>query len=266
MINLYQTINRKEQFMPRKARLQSEIQIYHVMLRGNNKQRIFYDEIDNLQFIKVLNQTKETCNFSLYAYCLMPNHIHLLIKTSEVPLAQVMKKIEVKYVKWYNAKYERCGHLFQDRFKSEIVGDYCYFVTVLRYILQNPVKAELCKTITNYRYSSASEYFGEAGITDTAFAFEIYQGPDLKRFLLETNTDRCMEPGEVLYDSEAASLVCNVFGCELPFNPSNYNSKELAKAVIELLQAGLTQRQLSRLTGIPVHVIRYIVVKSKAAS
>ena len=88
----------------------------------------------------------------------MGNHIHLLIKPEKEPLEQVFKRIGGRYVYWYNVKYQRVGHLFQDRFKSEPVEDDSYFLTVIRYIHQNPVKAGLCKNIKDYKYSSYAEY------------------------------------------------------------------------------------------------------------
>ena len=116
--------------MPRKPRQKSALNIYHVILRGINKQIIFEDKADYLQFVNILMFYKEECNFKLFAYCLMDNHIHLLVEESDVSLDEIMKRIEVKFVRWYNKKYERIGYLFQDRYKSEPVNDEKYFLTV----------------------------------------------------------------------------------------------------------------------------------------
>ena len=127
--------------MPRKARAKSKTGIYHIILRGINRQKIFNDNEDKKRLLETLLRYKEKSKYQIYAYCLMDNHIHLLLKEGEEPLAQIMRRIGGSYVYWYNHKYERVGNLFQDRFKSEVVEDDTYFLTVLRYIHQNPAKA-----------------------------------------------------------------------------------------------------------------------------
>ena len=151
----------------------SKSNIYHIMLRGINRQQIFLDEEDHRHFLEVLEQCREISEFRLYAYCLMGNHIHLLLHADGEPLEQVMKRIGTRYVVWYNNKYARTGHLFQDRYKSEPVQDNGYFLTVLRYILNNPVKAGICRKTEDYPWSSASDYYSGDGITDISFAEEI---------------------------------------------------------------------------------------------
>ena len=111
------------------------------MLRGINQQQIFEDEEDNLRFLETLFKYKQQCGYEIYAYCLMGNHVHILLKEGKEDLTLVLKRIAGSYVYWYNWKYHRSGHLFQDRFKSEPVENDIYFLTVIRYIHQNPVKA-----------------------------------------------------------------------------------------------------------------------------
>ena len=142
--------------MPRTARKKSNTGIYHVMLSGINQQRIFEDDEDNEKFLLTLSDCKKAGGFELYGYCLMGNHVHLLIKVAKEELEQIFRRIEARYVYWYNWKYKRSGHLFQDRYKSEPVEDDRYFVSVLRYIHQNPVKAKLCKKPEEYKWSSYS--------------------------------------------------------------------------------------------------------------
>lgn len=127
--------------MPRTARIKSESGIYHIIMRGINRQILFEDEEDCTKFIQVLQRYKEICEYKLYAYCLMGNHLHLLMMEGKEPLETVMRKICGSYVFWYNKKYSRIGYLFQDRFKSEPVEDEAYLLTVFRYIFQNPLKA-----------------------------------------------------------------------------------------------------------------------------
>ena len=97
-------------------------------------------------------------NYILYAYCLMSNHIHLLIREREDTIGMAIKRIASSYVYYYNHKYSRDGHLFRERFKSEPVNDMAYFVTLLRYIHQNPVKAGIVNKVNDYEFSSWQEY------------------------------------------------------------------------------------------------------------
>ena len=131
--------------MARQARKKSNSGIYHIILRGINRQQIFEDGEDYSKFLRILEECKAISKFEIFAYCLMNNHIHLLLKEVKEPIEQVMKRITTRFVYWYNIKYQRSGHLFQDRFKSEPVESDEYFLTVIRYIHQKPVKAGLCE-------------------------------------------------------------------------------------------------------------------------
>jgi putative transposase len=155
--------------MSRQARQRSESGIYHIIMRGINKQIIFEDDEDREKFIGYLQYYKNIASYTIYGYCLMDNHIHLLIKEGKEPIGHTMKRIGVSYVAWYNRKYDRIGHLFQDRFKSEVVETDKYLLTVLRYIHQNPVKAGKEKSVENYKWSSYAEYIDKSKIIETSF-------------------------------------------------------------------------------------------------
>ena len=129
--------------MPRSARKESGVGIYHVMMRGINRQAI--DDDGNLLPIR-------TC--AIYAWCLMMNHFHLLVMEKDWKIAEVIKSLASSYVFYYNKKNERIGHLFQERFKSEPCNDMEYFTTLLRYIHQNPVKAGIVENAADYEWSS----------------------------------------------------------------------------------------------------------------
>ena len=126
--------------MPRKARIKSNSGIYHIIMRGINRQTIFEDEEDYNKFIQTLQRFKEICEYKIYAYCLMGNHLHLLLGEGKDPLETVMRKICGSYVFWYNQKYGRVGNLFQDRYMSEPVEYNSYLLNVTRYIFRNPIK------------------------------------------------------------------------------------------------------------------------------
>ena len=150
--------------MPRQAREESGTGIFHVMMRGINHQAIFEDEEDYYQFINILDRMRvryddegnpSGSNCTYYAYCLMSNHFHILIREREESVGETVKRIASSYVYYYNRKYGRDGHLFKERFKSEPVNDMTYFTVLLRYIHQNPVKAGIVGRVKHYASEAA---------------------------------------------------------------------------------------------------------------
>ena len=227
------------------------------MLRGINRQAVFLDEEDNRHFLDVLQLCKGISEFRVYAYCLMGNHVHLLLQTGKEPLELAMKRISTRFVVWYNAKYDRTGHLFQDRYKSEPVDDDAYFITVLRYILRNPVKAGICEQPEAYELSSAKDYYEGGGLTDTAFAEGIIGREELLRFLSEPNEDACMDDSPSrLSDKTASKQLCKLVGVSDLKDAAAIVSASPRKYVPELKNAGLSIRQICRLSGIPFGIAR----------
>lgn len=144
--------------MPRQARNKSACKIYHVMLRGNEKHNIFNDDEDRIRFLDTLSIKKNENEIEIYAYCLMDNHVHLLTNELEGSLSRAMKCLNVSYAKYFNKKYNRVGHLFQDRFRSEIIDSEKYVLSACRYIHNNPVKAGKVASPENYTWSSYRTY------------------------------------------------------------------------------------------------------------
>ncbi|MDD5014369.1 MAG: transposase [Atribacterota bacterium] len=143
--------------MPRYPRKYSKTGIYHIMLRGNERKDIFIDEEDKEKFIKIVFKKKTDEAFKLYAYCMMDNHLHLVIKEQKETISQIIKKIAISYAYYFNHKYKRVGHLFQDRYKSETIEDEAHLLSAIRYVHNNPEKAEITKK-EKYRWSSYSNY------------------------------------------------------------------------------------------------------------
>ena len=203
--------------MPRQARKKSESGIYHIMLRGINQQQIFEDEEDSLRFLETLSKYKEQCGYKIYAYCLMGNHVHILIQEGKENLSLVLKRIAGSYVYWYNWKYRRSGHLFQDRFKSEPVEDDKYFLTVIRYIHQNPIKAGMCKNIDGYKFSSYNEYINKVNLVDIDFCLGIIDKKQFIEFNNQFNDDICLDITENDYrltDDEAMKIIWKICRCK----------------------------------------------------
>lgn len=241
--------------MPRQARKKSESGIYHILLRGINRQAIFEDENDRKVFLETIGMYKAEYHCQVYAYCLMNNHVHLLIKINDDKLHMFMRKVGSKYVYWYNWKYNRVGGLFQDRYKSEPVEDDSYFLTVLRYIHQNPVKAGICLDVAEYKESSFNDYIhpGPGQITDTEFALSLLADKtQFLKLIKENSEEKCLELQENVRvnDSEAKAIISKVSRCnniaEFQALPRDIRNRYLAA----LKKKGLSIRQIERLTGI----------------
>lgn len=147
--------------MPRIARLTYPGGFYHVFNRGHNKGNIFYEDSDYEKLLEKLAVLLKEGDWSIYSYCLMPNHYHFLIEEKKYPVAKLIGRLFTSYSKYFNNKYQRQGSLFQDRFKSKIIQKESYFMTVSRYIHLNPFKSGIIKNPEEYLYSSLYEYSGK---------------------------------------------------------------------------------------------------------
>ncbi len=130
------------------------------MARGNNKQKIFNSPKDYTTFLSMLRDTKQRYHFKLYAYALMPNHIHLLIQVGEHPSARIMQSVLTGYARYYNRAYKRSGHLFQGRYKAILCERDAYAMWLVRYIHLNPVRAHLVGVVDQWRWTGHAEYAG----------------------------------------------------------------------------------------------------------
>ena len=244
--------------MPRQARKKSESGIYHIMLRGINQQQIFEDEEDKMRFLETVSKYKAQCGYEIYAYCLMGNHVHMLLKEGKENLTLVLKRIACSYVYWYNWKYRRCGHLFQDRFRSEPVEDDSYFLTVIRYIHQNPLKAGICKNIDEYKFSSYEEYVKRNNFVDTDLCFGIIGKEEFIKFNNEINEDVCLDIRENdfrLTDDDTMKIIWKTCRCK---SASDFQKLDRAKRnyyIEKIHQQGLSIRQISRLTGLSRKIV-----------
>lgn len=248
--------------MPRKPRQKSETGIYHIMLRGINQQVIFEDEEDYMKFIERLKEYKAVSGYKIFAYCLMSNHIHILIKVEKEDLDLIMKRIAGSYVYWYNWKYYRKGHLFQDRFKSEPVESDSDFLTVLRYIHRNPVKSGIVKEIDKYAFSSYNKYILEENdLVDTEFALSISGKEEFVRFSKEENDDNCLDIDEKkfrLSDKDAKEIIKKISKCNNTTEFQELSQELRNKYIAKLKQKGLSIRQICRLTGVSFAIVRNI--------
>lgn len=249
--------------MVRVSREKSKTGIYHVMLRGINRQNIFEDDEDRYKFLEILKYFKSICKYELYSYCLMSNHIHILLQELDDTVSVAIKRISASYVLWYNRKYDRSGHLFQERFKSEPVNDDGYFIRVLRYIHLNPIKAGITTNILETRWTSHYEYISEPNLIDIDLILELFSpnrdnAIDLYvKYINEDNEDECLdlENKIILSDNDILTYlkslgIQNVSALQqMDIVSRNDTIKKIKK-----LDA-VSLRQISRITGISKSVI-----------
>ena len=249
--------------MARTGREISDSGIYHVMMRGVNKQNIFEDDEDRFKFIEIFRHFKKICKYEIYGYCLMGNHIHILIKELEDTVSDVIRRISATYVLWYNKKYDRIGHLFQGRFKSEPVNDDLYFITVLRYIHQNPLKARIVNTLAESQWTSYHDYISNDSIVDTDFALGLFSSDKVKainlykKYMNEANEDKCLDfDDKILLNDEDILNCLKGLGVSKVSNlqQMDLNSRNDILKKIKNLD-GISIRQISRVTGISKSVI-----------
>lgn len=144
--------------MARHARLESPTSYYHVMIRGNNREFVFLRREQKARYLEALAEEVEEGSIALAAWCLMDNHVHLVVKADLSSLAAAMKSVNTSYAMSFNLYEERIGHVFQDRFRSEIVRDDRHLLTVIRYVHNNPRKAGLVTDAAGYPWSSYGGY------------------------------------------------------------------------------------------------------------
>ena len=242
--------------MSRSERIKSSTGIYHVILRGTDQRDIFTDDIDRMVFTKAVKRAKELSGFKLYAYCLMDNHIHMLIKEGDEPLEQIFKRIGVSYAAYYNRKNDLYGHLFQDRFRSEAVESNAYFMDILRYICQNPIKAGLCASVRQYEWVECSGVRNDSGIIDSITEYTSLSGRELNAFICGDCThEHIDEKGHTrLKDMDAVALL-NRLTSGSPQELCKMDMQERSITVKKCLNSGISIRQLARITGVSKYMI-----------
>ena len=144
----------------RKPRLHYHGAMYHVITRGNSRQQIFSEQDDYKIFLEYLRTLKERKPFELYAFCLMPNHVHLLIEVKKEPLSVIMQRLLTGYTRYFNMKNKKRGHLFQGRYKAILCEKDSYLLELVRYIHLNPVRAKIVKKPSQWEWSGHGSLLG----------------------------------------------------------------------------------------------------------
>ena len=251
--------------MPRQARTKSFSGIYHCILRGIDKQDIFLDNQDRRKFMGEIKKTKEKYEYDIYAYCLMDNHVHMLIRDVHENLSKIMQSLAVCYATYFNKKYERVGHLFQNRYFSKNVENQEYLLTLLRYIHQNPYDME------RYLWSSYREFLYEGELVDKQFVLSLFADDIEKakmeffRFVTYRNRNNMLqdtincEMVKELPDSQVVNIIQDITGNKNILKIKEYNKLKRDTYIKELLNIeGISSNQLARILGLNRKMIQRI--------
>ncbi len=243
--------------MPRRARIMSASHYMHIIVRGIGKQLLFEDDRDYRYYLKKLELYCMDTEVRVCAYCLMDNHVHLLVKGETESIILLMKKIGVSYSWYYNKKYDRVGHLFQDRYKSEPIESEAYFLKVFRYILKNPQKAGICRA-TQYPWNSYRYYDNPLPFMDlTVIRSLLGDFEQFRDFIEEEDNYQGLEYSEARHsDTWAKEVITSCLGITSGTVLQNYSKTERNAALVRLKECGLSVRQISRMTGIGRNIVQ----------
>ncbi len=237
--------------MARRAREMSDSGFMHVIVRGTDGQPLFKSEEDYACYLDSLERYARELRVKVCAYCLMEDHAHLLLYDAGKRIPALMKKLGVRYSRYFNKKYNRTGHVFRDRYRSETAEDDAYLAKVFRHILRNPEKAGICGA-SEYPWSSYALYGDRKSFADTKPLEEIIgDKAAYEAWIAEENEDECLEYMPPKHDDEWARNVIRrqlkgISGTAL----RDMEREERNEALRKLKKAGLSVRQIERLTGI----------------
>lgn len=251
--------------MSRSIREESKLGCYHVMQRGAGKQILFEDAQDYNRYYHKLMHCRKDLDFELLAFCLMNNHVHLLVKTNDMRILEtLMRRLGTSYGRYYNGKYSHVGSVFQGRFRSQPINGEGRLLRCVRYIHNNPVKAGLCAR-DKYRWSSYVDYIDGNGITDTEYVLGELGG--LRSFVdFSASLD---EKGDEDYmDCETAAItiedgieiVRKHFGNQIEntFIVKRLKRAERDQIIGEMKAAGLRNKQIELITGVSQEIVRRV--------
>ena len=250
--------------LAKKQREFSSTDMYHIILRGNDKNDIFYDNQDRKMFLKIMEITKEKFKYSIYSYCLMNNHIHMVIKIKDEFLSKALQSLEIRYSAYFNKKTNRTGHLFQNRFFSKKIEDLNYFLTVCKYIHRNPEKANIEKT-QNYQWSSFLEYIGKEKYIDKDILMYYFDNDieNFKKYTLQNDDKEQLynlsefEIKRNLSEEELIEIIKKKFDLKNASDVSIIQEEEKEKILLSLKELKSTSiAQISRVTKVTEYFIK----------
>lgn len=253
--------------MARQKRELSSSGYYHVMYRGNNKEFIFTENRMKLIFLELLKTTTQEEKIDIASYCIMSNHVHLIVKAELDTLSKFSMKLNRKYAIRYNLSNNRTGHAFQERFKSEPVNNDTYLLQAVRYVHNNPINAGLASSASDYKWSSYNDYIdGKSSvISNDQMLFVLSMFSNLTKFKdFHKTTDGdlfldTVEDKDKAVEKKVQSLTTNFLKTKgIVDYRQLINRQELLGELIDLVhnETNLSQRELSKYLGVSDKTIR----------
>ena len=238
--------------MPHTSRKLSESGYYHVVPKGVNGRLIFENDIDRNAYVSLLSEASADFSILLHAYCLMSNHVHLVLEDAQGELADYMKLIHERYGTYFSDKIECVDGVFRKPFWSEPIETDEYLLCAVRYVHANPAAAGICPA-SAYDWSSAKDYLGRSGIAHTEMVLDMCGGVDgFVRFSQPGESTALPFPGSQLRghlnDDEAARISHAVMGGNCDLTSADRAARSTAIAV--LIKRGFGVSQISRVTGL----------------
>lgn len=255
----------------RAARRVAESGFYHVVTRGNGKQIIFESDEDRAAFVRLLRECTHSEGVSVIAWCLMENHVHVVLLDPDGRLSDVMRTLLTRYANRFNARTGHVGHVFQERFFSETIESDRQLLAAVRYVHLNPEKGGLCAA-EKYRWSSYSEYVGNktAQLTRTDIVLDMLQGTEGFARLIRQPDDayayvpRC----ELLDEDDALTIATDALlaaGLCAPGDVKGLSKPRRNKAIVVLSKLGFSIRRIERMTGVGRGTIAYVLRREREA-
>ena len=243
---------------------------YHIINRGVAQSRIFREPADYEYFEALMCFYMKSYNITLHNYCLMGNHYHLLIEISQENLSKFMRQLNMNYAIYFNKKYKRTGHLWQGRFKSWYVTDEAYLYTLMLYIEQNPLKANIVKSLEEYPYSSY-HYFLEKQIPEClqqSWIVQHYQDDReaIKEFLnssVDTSQLQEMKKASSLVEAPNVDRKPDIEKLRKIFAKAE-DTKERNRKIVKAYEKGYSQHMISKVLELNQATVQRIIKRTKA--
>lgn len=254
----------RSDLVPRQARVRSASDCYHIIMRGNNKAAIYDNDIKKAYFMTMLNDAETNEKFELSAWCLMDNHVHIILKGDLEILSATLKSINIRYAKMHHKYYETSGHVFQSRFLSQPIETDEYLLAAVRYVHNNPVKAGMVVFPEQYTWSSYNAYFLDELTDPMQQVMKMFSGNRnmFKRFHREEGRLdhlEIKEDKEKLQRAKAQRIIiefCNEYG--VGDGRTLKKNKWLRDILIDKLidGCGMSFSSIARLLELPYSTIR----------
>lgn len=237
--------------MSRVPRTKSKTGYYHVMLRGNARQILFESDSDRRAFLATLDRSLEEPGLRLIAWCLMDNHVHLLVDDPEGKISHAIRRLATSYAMRYNRKADRVGHVFQDRFRSQPIDTERQLLEVVRYIHNNPEEAGICPA-GEYPWSSYSEYTGHSIRCGTDSVLEMLGGAEGFRSFCSERASIAYQPsfGKKPTEQMLIESALELLGVDDLSIIKSMSVDQRNRALAKLRDGGFSIRQAERVTGI----------------